>query len=116
MKYLSGHRDAVWSMALVDNTLVSASADGTIRVWNPFSVDELLNEANSLCLKTLYANGENSGGESDRVPTSVDFINNDKARIVASFDSSHHNVYDLETSKVICKLDYSDPRTSMSIK
>ena len=46
------------------------------------------------------------------VPTSIDFINNEKSWVVTSFESTHHNIYDLETSKVICKLDYSDSSAS----
>ena len=53
-------------MALVDNTLVSVSADSTIRIWNPFSVDELdetaatalsiLNENKSMLHRLLILN------------------------------------------------------------
>lgn len=100
-KYLNGHTDSVWGLVLVENTLVSVSSDSTIRVWKPFSIDEL-DDSNSSCLKCLNENKE------EGIPTSVDFINNDKSKIVTSFESSHHNVYDLETSKVICRLDYSD--------
>lgn len=102
VKSLKGHTDAVWSMILVDNVLISISADSTVRVWNPFGIDEL-DETN--CTATKIINESKQEG----VPTSLDFINNDKSRIVTSFGSTHHNVYDLETSKVICKLDYADP-------
>jgi hypothetical protein len=64
MKYLNGHTDAVWNMALVDNTLVTVSADSTVRVWNPFSIDELdetattaiscLNEDKSIFFKSFF--------------------------------------------------------------
>lgn len=55
MKYLNGHTDAVWNMSLIDNTLVSVSADSTIRVWNPFSIDDL-NEASSTSISCLNEN------------------------------------------------------------
>lgn len=42
-------------MALVDNTLVSVSADSTIRIWNPFSVDEL-DETAATALSILNEN------------------------------------------------------------
>ncbi len=105
LKSLNEHTDAVWSMILVDNTLVSISADATIRVWNPFGIDEL-DQANSSSLKCINESKE------EGVPTSIDFIHNDKSKIVTSFTNTHHNIYDLETSKVICKLNYSDANTS----
>lgn len=101
VKSLNGHTDAIWNMVLVDNTLVSISADSTIRVWKPFGIDEL-DETN--CTATKILNESKQEG----VPTSIDFINNEKSWVVTSFESTHHNIYDLETSKVICKLDYSD--------
>ena len=50
--------------------------------------------------------------KSEGVPSSIDFIHNDKSRVVTSFGNTHHNIYDLETSKVICKFDFSDPTIS----
>lgn len=105
VKSLNGHTDAVWSMILVDNTLVSISADATIRIWNPFGIDEL-DEASSSPVKCINESKE------EGIPTSIDFINNEKSRIVTSFGDTHHNVYDIETSKVICRLDYADSDAS----
>ena len=57
-KYLKGHSDAVWKLALVENTLVSASADGSIRLWNPFADDNDNNES----LQSLHTlNNDKSG-------------------------------------------------------
>ena len=105
MKYLNGHTDSVWNMCLIDNTLVSVSADSTIRVWNPFSIDDL-NEASSTSISCLNEN------KSDGVATSVDFVNGEKSRIITSFGSTHHNLYDIETSKLITKFDYFDSKIS----
>ncbi len=105
LKSLNEHKDAVWSMILVDNTLVSISADSTIRVWNPFGIDEL-DENNCASIKCINESKE------EGVPTSIDFIHSDKSKIVTSFTNTHHNIYDLETSKVICRFDYSDTNTS----
>jgi striatin 1/3/4 len=106
-KSLNGHTDAVWNMALVDNTLVSVSADSTVRVWSPFSIDEL-DETAATCVSCL--NEDKSQG----VPTSVDFINAESSRIVTSFGASHHSLYDVETSKLISKFDFHDSRSSES--
>ena len=88
-------------MVLVDNTLCSISADSTIRVWNPFSIDEL-DEASSSSVKCFNESKE------EGCPTSIDFINGEKSRIVTSFESSHHNIYDVETGKVTCRFDYAE--------
>lgn len=45
-------------------------------------------------------------------PTSIDFINNDNSKFVTSFGSSHHSIYDIETSKEVCRFDYADPSIS----
>jgi striatin 1/3/4 len=100
LKYLNGHTDAVWSLALADNTLASVSADSTIRIWNPFNIDEL--SETGYCLSCLNEN-KNEG-----TPSSLDFINNDKSRLITSFGVTHHNLYDIETSKIISRFDYFD--------
>jgi hypothetical protein len=41
-------------MALADNILASVSADSTIRIWNPFSIEDL-SETGS-CLSCLNEN------------------------------------------------------------
>ena len=92
---------------MLDSTLVSISSDCTIRLWNPINsslnyVDEL-KEANSTCLSCLNQD------KSEGVPSSVDYIKSDKTKIVTSFGSSHHGLYDIEASKLILKLEYSEP-------
>lgn len=34
-KVLEGHTDAVWQLVLADQKLLSASADGSVRLWDP---------------------------------------------------------------------------------
>lgn len=50
------------------------------------------------------------------VATSVDFVNSEKSKIIASFGSTHHNLYDIETSKLISKFDYYDSKISNTKK
>ena len=79
VKYLSGHTDSVWSMSIADNTLVTASADSTIRIWTPLIsgstnyVDELKEPA-ATCASCINED------KSEGVPSSVDFIKNDKSK------------------------------------
>uniref|UniRef100_A0A8C9ZY06 Striatin-3 n=1 Tax=Sander lucioperca TaxID=283035 RepID=A0A8C9ZY06_SANLU len=69
-----GHTDAVWGLAYsgIKNRLLSCSADGTVKLWNP-------TEKNP-CISTFNTNKEHG------IPTSVDF-------------NGYVVVYDLETSQ-----------------
>uniref|UniRef100_A0AAR2LFI5 Striatin N-terminal domain-containing protein n=1 Tax=Pygocentrus nattereri TaxID=42514 RepID=A0AAR2LFI5_PYGNA len=84
---LLGHTDAVWGLAYsgIKNRLLSCSADGTIKLWNP--------QEKSPCLCTF--NSEREHG----VPTSVDFNGCDPAYMVASYNTGSAVIYDLETSQ-----------------
>uniref|UniRef100_A0A8C0ULS4 Striatin 3 n=2 Tax=Passeriformes TaxID=9126 RepID=A0A8C0ULS4_CYACU len=86
---LIAHADAVWGLAYsgVKNHLLSCSADGTIRLWNP--------PEKIPCICTY--NGEKEHG----IPTSVDFIGCDPAHMVASFNTGSTVIYDLETSQSV---------------
>ncbi|XP_038260491.1 striatin-3 isoform X4 [Dermochelys coriacea] len=89
---LIAHTDAVWGLAYsgIKNHLLSCSADGTIRLWNP---PEKLP-----CICTY--NGEKEHG----IPTSVDFIGCDPAHMVTSFSTGSTVIYDLETSQSLVML------------
>nr|XP_048708346.1 striatin-3 isoform X5 [Caretta caretta] len=89
---LIAHTDAVWGLAYsgIKNHLLSCSADGTIRLWNP---PEKLP-----CICTY--NGEKEHG----IPTSVDFIGCDPAHMVTSFSTGNTVIYDLETSQSLVLL------------
>nr|XP_057946148.1 striatin-3-like [Doryrhamphus excisus] len=83
----TGHTDAVWGLAYsgIKNRLLSCSADGTVKLWNPQEKDP--------CISTFNT------GKDHGIPTSVDFNGCDPAHMVASFDSGDVVVYDLETSQ-----------------
>ncbi|XP_053923360.1 striatin-3 isoform X5 [Cuculus canorus] len=89
---LVAHTDAVWGLSYsgVKNHLLSCSADGTIRLWNP--------PEKMPCICTY--NGEKEHG----IPTSVDFIGCDPAHMVASFNTGSTIIYDLETSQSVVML------------
>uniref|UniRef100_A0A915K454 Striatin n=1 Tax=Romanomermis culicivorax TaxID=13658 RepID=A0A915K454_ROMCU len=86
---LRGHTDAVWSVAFhsSDNRLISASSDGTLKLWEPGSAHPLS--------KTYVAN------DSEGVPTSVDFVSTDPQQAIAAFSSSNAFIYDLEIGKSV---------------
>ncbi|XP_072320351.1 striatin-3 isoform X2 [Eucyclogobius newberryi] len=83
----SGHSDAVWGLAFsgIKNRLLSCSADGTVKLWNP--------QERQPCVCTFNSDGEHG------TPTSVDFNGTDPAHMVASFSSGDVVLYDLETSQ-----------------
>ncbi|XP_011374698.1 striatin-3 isoform X4 [Pteropus medius] len=84
---LVAHTDAVWGLAYsgIKNQLLSCSADGTVRLWNP--------QEKLPCICTY--NGDKEHG----IPTSVDFIGCDPAHMVSSFNTGNTVIYDLETSQ-----------------
>ncbi|KAM9202669.1 striatin-3 isoform 2-T2 [Dugong dugon] len=84
---LVAHSDAVWGLAYsgIKNQLLSCSADGTVRLWNP--------QEKLPCICTY--NGDKEHG----IPTSVDFIGCDPAHMVTSFNTGSTIIYDLETSQ-----------------
>ncbi|XP_062325268.1 striatin-3 isoform X1 [Osmerus eperlanus] len=82
-----GHTDAVWGLAYsgIKNRLLSCSADGTVKLWNP--------QEKNPCVSTYNSDMEHG------IPTSVDFNGCDPAHMVASFNTGKVVVYDLETSQ-----------------
>ncbi|XP_031212540.1 striatin-3 isoform X3 [Mastomys coucha] len=89
---LVAHADAVWGLAYsgIKNQLLSCSADGTIRLWNP--------QEKLPCICTY--NGDKEHG----IPTSVDFVGCDPAHMVTSFNTGSAVIYDLETSQSLVML------------
>ncbi|XP_067847505.1 striatin-3 isoform X3 [Heptranchias perlo] len=89
---LAAHTDAVWGLSFsgIKNRLLSCSADGTIRLWNPTE--------KSPCLSTYNVERENG------IPTSVDFVGADPAHVVGSFNSGNTVIYDMETSQPLVML------------
>uniref|UniRef100_A0A8C7YUJ2 Striatin-3 n=1 Tax=Oryzias sinensis TaxID=183150 RepID=A0A8C7YUJ2_9TELE len=83
----AGHTDAVWGLAYsgIKNRLLSCSADGTVKLWNP--------AAKEPCISTFNTDMEHG------IPTSVDFNGCDPAHMVASFNGGDVAIYDLETSQ-----------------
>ncbi|XP_062973837.1 striatin-3 isoform X2 [Elgaria multicarinata webbii] len=89
---LIAHKDAVWGLAYsgIKNHLLSCSADGSVRLWNP--------SEKVPCICTYNGNREYG------IPTSVDFIGCDPAHMVTSFSTGNTVIYDLETSQSLVML------------
>ncbi|KAL9952820.1 hypothetical protein ACROYT_G040131 [Oculina patagonica] len=91
---LVAHTDAVWDLAVQTGSLqlLSASADGTCRLWSPTLKSPLLNS---------YIPEQEGYG----VPTSIDFIRTETSQMVASYSSAQCVIYDLETAAPVVTLD-----------
>jgi len=89
---LLGHTDAIWGLSLHSQQLqlLSCSADGTVRLWNPQSPSPLL---------TVFSS------ENDGTPTSVDFVRDDPSKMVTSYTSAACLLFDLETGQAVTRLD-----------
>ncbi|KAG1143109.1 hypothetical protein G6F37_011276 [Rhizopus arrhizus] len=101
-----GHTDAIWDFKLspFNNLLASASADGTIKIWNTQTTGSLLKS-------TLTFDGILSSDElhDKRVsPTSLDFCQYDDNKLTASYSNAKIRVYDIETGQVAVTLKNSD--------
>ncbi|KAE8601676.1 hypothetical protein XENTR_v10013759 [Xenopus tropicalis] len=88
-----GHSDSIWGLvySAVHQRLLSASADGTIRIWNAAEV--------SPALSTFNENQELG------IPSSVDLVSCDPAHLVASFNSGHTSIFNMETHQKVLTLE-----------
>ncbi|CAG8537810.1 19820_t:CDS:10 [Cetraspora pellucida] len=99
-----GHTDAIWDLRLFPicnlNTqfLASASADGSVKIWNT--------EAEGSPLKSSWGYYGNNGelpvnGVRPPIPTSIDFVHSDLKKIAVSFQNSIIKLYDIETGQSV---------------
>lgn len=96
---LDGHTNAVWGLAVnhTKNSLVSCSADGTVKLWSPSGKIPQLN--------TTFTS------DTEGIPTSVDFVRDQTDRIVVAYSSTHCIIYDTETGRQVVKLEASQEMT-----
>lgn len=99
-KSLDGHTDAVWQLVICGQKLLSSSADGTVRLWDPNLSQPLQSTYQSKSWTS------NIGWSIDflldeGIPISVDWINQDTNQFVVTYDNFKTIIYDTETSKIL---------------
>ncbi|XP_044732454.1 striatin isoform X3 [Chrysoperla carnea] len=96
---LEGHTDAIWGLAVHNQRLqlLSASADGTVKLWSPQTKVPLLNSFTT---------------EQDAVPTSVDFVRDETNRIISAYNNGYCIIYDSERATPVVKFEATQDITS----
>ncbi|XP_055581461.1 striatin isoform X4 [Falco cherrug] len=97
-----GHTDAVWGLVYsgAHQRLLSCSADGTIRLWKATEIAPALN---------IFNDSQEMG-----IPSSVDLVSSDPSLMVASFNSGHTSIFNMETRQQILTLESSVDTISSS--
>ncbi|XP_065689724.1 striatin isoform X3 [Patagioenas fasciata] len=97
-----GHTDAVWGLVYsgVHQRLLSCSADGTIRLWKATEIAPAL---------SIFNDNQEMG-----IPSSVDLVSSDPSLMVASFNSGHTSIFNMETRQRVLILESSADTTVSS--
>lgn len=108
---LVGHSDSIWGLTLVGSRLVSASADGNVKVWDT--------EKPGVPLVSSWGYGgadaeeglsEKTSSDGERiVPTSVSPVGSDPKLVAIGYSDSIVKLFEVETGKevVVIKSDES---------
>ncbi|XP_026210707.1 striatin isoform X2 [Anabas testudineus] len=101
---LNGHTDSVWGLVYssAHQRLLSCSADGTVRLWDPNTTSPAL---------AVFNENKNLG-----VPSSVDLVCSDPAHLVTSFTNGQIGLFNMETCQLVLSLESSqEPGTPCQI-
>jgi len=116
----------VWGISVHHNRseLLSCSADGSVKLWSPTNLKTpclssyvsdqgkqhfKLNYKYSVFLLLYYCHSMLNALIccTDEIPTSVDYVRDIEGQFVASYNSSHCVIYDIETKSPITRLECS---------
>lgn len=99
-----GHSDIIWDLKVhpLRPLLLSASADGSWKIWNYGRLGEEGAELES-CMHTKYFNDQE---DSNIAPTSIEIIKSDSSKLATSFSNAALQSFDLETQQLI--MDFKD--------
>lgn len=91
---LTGHTDAIWSVAYhsSNSRLVSASSDSTVRLWEPGNGEPLI--------RTIGA------PKSGILPTSVDFVSTETSHLLAAYTNCYAQIIDIDTGSTVMVFDF----------
>uniref|UniRef100_A0A8C3PDA2 Striatin n=1 Tax=Chrysemys picta bellii TaxID=8478 RepID=A0A8C3PDA2_CHRPI len=97
-----GHTDAVWGLVYsgAHQRLLSCSSDGTVRLWKASEIAPALN---------IFNDNQEMG-----IPSSVDLVSSDPSHMVASFNSGHTCIFNMETRQRILTLESNIDTTANS--
>jgi WD40 repeat protein len=101
---LTGHDDVIWSLSVSGNTLLSASSDDTVRVWNVPKITSNSSNSSEYLQKVIHLD--------HFTPTCVTHLSNDASKFVASSTRGEIGIFDIETGKHIWK--YQIPSSNAS--
>lgn len=99
---LRGHSDAVWSLAYNTSRqqLLSASSDGSVKLWSPVSQTAPL-------IRSFEREGV--------TPTSVDWVRENMSQMVAAYNNADCVIYDVETGNSVIKLDITQDGSEVGL-
>jgi len=114
---LMGHTDAVWSLSYLGGNhqqLLSASADGTVKLWSPITKSTSNSVGPQQLVKTFgysptpVSTAEEGSGNNNSfniVPTAVDWVYEDPSHMVTGYSNAACIIYDIETGKSVVRMD-----------
>lgn len=109
LETLIGHTDSIWDVALLpsrdyeEGYLVSASADGTIKVWDASPLYATSKKGYSLLRTWRYAGSEGKPDdkEDQPIPVSIAPYHPDYKNVLVGFNNGITRAYNLDSGKAV---------------